>query len=253
MSSEEELLYKRFTELARRSEGCGYFIFTDFLGLGERSIFLSAMTEFGSKVKYNLHGGACGTERVMARLGDEEELGYSAPYPIKTVRIVPQSLKFAENLTHRDYLGSILALGIERAKVGDIVILEGETYVFAEEQIAEFIAESLDTVRHTKVRCAITDKLPDGPLFTTRRIKIQAVGERLDAVVAKVFSLSRDEAARLFHRGLVFLDGSLCESLSKIPKEGQVVSVRGKGRFIYLGYETLTKKGKKNIEVDLYV
>jgi RNA-binding protein YlmH len=72
-------------------------------------------------------------------------------------------------------------------------------------------------------------------------------------VVAKVFSLSRDEAARLFHRGLVFLDGSLCESLSKIPKEGQVVSVRGKGRFIYLGYETLTKKGKKNIEVDLYV
>ena len=253
MSSEEELLYKRFSELARRSAGCGYFVFTDFLGLGERSIFLSAMADFGASVRYDLFGGACGTERVMARLGDEEELGYSSPYPIKTVKIEPQAPKFAENLTHRDYLGSILALGIDRSKVGDIVILDGETLVFAEEQIAKYIAKSLDTVRHTKVRCSITDELPQGPLFNTRRIKIQAVGERLDGVVAKVFSLSRDEAARLFHKGLVFIDGSLCESLSKIPKQGQVVSVRGKGRFIYLGYETLTKKGKKNIEVELYV
>ena len=253
MTSEEELLFKRYTELAGRSEAAPYFIFADFLGLNERSIFLSAVSKFGAHVKYTLFGGTLGTERVMARLGDAEEIGFDSPFPIKTVKIEAEAPKFAEKLSHRDYLGAILALGIEREKIGDIAILENSAFLFAEEQMAEYIASTLESVRHTKVRCRITDQLPEGELYKTKRIKIQALGERLDAVVAKVFSLSREEASRLFLKGLVFIDGALCESVSKIPKHGQVISVRGKGRFIYLGYETLSKKGKKNIEIDLFV
>ena len=252
MTAEEELLYKRFLELARKSQDAPYFIFTDFLGLGERSVFTLAAAKFG-KITYKLFGGSEYAERVMVRFGDEEELGWDEPFPIKIIKVEPSAPKYAEKLTHRDYLGSILALGIERCKIGDIAITETEAYIFAEDGMAEYIKDSLCSVRRTAVRCSMVSTLPEGELYKTKRITVQALGERLDGVIAKVFSLSREEASRLFAKGLVFIDGALTESCSKIPKPGQVVSVRGKGRFIYLGYETLTKKGKKNIEVELYI
>lgn len=79
-----------------------------------------------------------------------------------------------------------------------------------------------------------------------------AVGERLDAVVAKVFSISREQSLLYFKRGLVFANGRQIENSSYIPKRNEKISVRGLGRFIYLSYETTSKKGKLNIEVDLY-
>ncbi len=252
MIGEEELLYKRFLELGRKSQSCHYYIFTDFLGLMERSVFEEAKRELGP-VPCTAFGGTHGCERVMIRFGDPSELGYEEPFPIKILEITPLSPKFAEKLSHRDYLGSILALGIERCKIGDIVILEDSAYLFASDDIADYVKESLSRIRRTDVRCEYCEELPEGELFKTKRVKIQASGERVDAVVAKVFSLSREEASRLFVKRCIFIDGKLCENQSKVPKVGSTVSVRGYGRFIYLGYETLTKKGKKNIEVDLFV
>ena len=65
--------------------------------------------------------------------------------------------------------------------------------------------------------------------------------------------MSRDDASLLFKKRLVFADGREIESVSYNPKVGQVISVRGYGRFIYRGYDSLTKKGKKNIDVEVYV
>ena len=72
-------------------------------------------------------------------------------------------------------------------------------------------------------------------------------------MIAKVFSLSREESHSLFLKRLVFIDGRLMENPSYIPKKNEVISVRGHGRMIYLGYETTSKKGKLNIEVELFV
>ena len=82
---------------------------------------------------------------------------------------------------------------------------------------------------------------------------MQAVGERLDAIIAKVFSLSRDEANTYFKRRLVFVSGRLTENNSYIPKPDECISVRGLGRFIYRGYSSTSKKGKLNIDIDVYV
>jgi RNA-binding protein YlmH len=97
------------------------------------------------------------------------------------------------------------------------------------------------------------DEHKEGELYKTELRRIQANGERIDAVVAKVFSLSREESSTLFSKRLVFVDGRLCEDTSYKPKHGELISVRGHGRMIYLGYQTTSKKGKLNIEVELYV
>lgn len=254
MTNEEELLYKRFIELAKKSDSACYYTFTDFLGLAEQSVFESARLSLG-KIRYTRFGGAFGTERVMIRFGDPEEMGYEEPFPIAVLKIEPKSPKFADKLTHRDFLGAILNLGIERKLLGDIVIRDNVGYVFTECEIADYIAASLERIKHTDVKISKTDTqaLPDGELFRTERVKIQLAGERLDAVISKVYSISREESLSLFKKGLVFVSGRLIESNSYTPKPDDVVSVRGFGRFIYRGVFGLSKKGKLNAEVDIYV
>ncbi len=251
MADETELLKRRFLELAERAYSSGIFTFSDFLGLAEQSALRECERQIGG-VGYTLFGGAHGCERVMARFGSEEELGYSVDFPIACIKAAPRSPKFADRLTHRDFLGALLNLGIERDTLGDIAIIDNVGYIFVKEEMADFLIGSLSRVKHTDVALSLTEP-PSEALYKTERKQIQANGERLDAVVAKVFSLSRDEAQNMFSRGLIFASGRAISSVSYLPKSGEVISVRGKGRFIYRGYETLSRKGKLNIIVEVFV
>ena len=252
MTQDTELLKKRFIELARKADNSGYFTFTDFLGLAEQSAFSEIKKELRG-IKYEVFGGAEGAERVIVRFGSEDDLGYSMPYPISIIKVEPASQKFAEKLTHRDFLGAILNLGIERDTLGDIVIIDNVGYIFALDDIANYIADSLIRIRRTDVNATIVADLPEGELYRTERKTIQISSERLDAVVAKVFSLSRDDAQSLFKKRLVYANGKEIDSSSYTPKENEKISVRGHGRFIYIGTQSLSKKGKLNVAIDLYI
>lgn len=247
-----DITKKRLLDLAKRSQDGGYYLFSDFLDLAGQAD-LAAVGATLPRGAYTTFGGAEGAERVMARFGNEEEFGYSEDFPIVCIKCEPKSMKFADKLTHRDFLGALMNLGIERSTLGDIAIVDNVGYIFAKRDICEFITGELTKVKRTDVVCSVTKDIPQGDLYKTERRVVQAVGERVDAVVAKVFSISRDEALSYFKRRLVFVDGRQLENNSYIPKLNERISVRGLGRFIYLGYHTTSKKGKLNIEVDLYV
>ena len=134
-------------------------------------------------ISYTLFGGASDTERVMARFGAPEEIGYTADFPIRCILIRPKDKKFSERLTHRDYLGTLMGLGIERDTLGDIVIREEGAYLFANEEIAPYIIDNLSRVRHTDVYATLTDTLPEGELYRTREVKVQVVSPRADALI----------------------------------------------------------------------
>jgi RNA-binding protein YlmH len=252
MREDYTLEKKRFLELGRKSYNSGIYTFTDFLGLGEQSAFHEIERDIVG-IPYTAFGGNEGCERVMIRFGSEDICGYEMPFPISIVLCQPLSDKFAEKLSHRDFLGAILNLGIDRSVLGDIAIVDNRAYIFVKEGMAEFVADSLTKVRKTSVKCNIVDSAPEGTLYNTKEIRVQAVGERIDALVAKVFSISRDDSATLFSRGLVFISGKCCESTSHKLKEGDIDSVRGYGRFIYRGVEGHTKKGKLNTLIEPYV
>ena len=252
MTDDTELLKRRITELANKSFNAGIFTFTDFLGLMEQSAFNEIKRELRG-IEYTAFGGAEGAERVILRFGSESELGYALDFPISIIKAEPLSQKYADKLTHRDFLGAILNLGIERDTLGDIVIIDNVGYIFALESIAGYIADGLTRVKRTDVKADIVTSLPEGELYRTERKTVQISGERLDAVVAKVFSLSREDAQLLFKKRLVFADGRQIDSTSYTPKENEKISVRGHGRFIYLGQQSLSKKGKLNVAVEMYV
>lgn len=250
--NDDELLKKRFAELAKKSYEGGYYLFTDFLGLGEQALFNEAKKDF-KEVKYTAFGGASGAERVMIRFGDPDEFGYEEDFPIACIKIEPRQEKFADKLTHRDFLGALLNLGIDRSRLGDIPIIDNVGYLFLKEDMLDFILTSLTRVKRTDVKLSRIDTLPEGDLYRTEPRRIQLQSERIDAVVAKVFSISREDALAYFKRGLVFVDGRLTESPSYTPKNGEIISVRGLGRLIYRGFSSTSKKGKLNADVDLFV
>ncbi|MBQ8879457.1 MAG: hypothetical protein IJY69_01290 [Clostridia bacterium] len=252
MSDELDILKSRCLELAKKSHGSGIYLFTDFLGLSEQS----ALREIGPQLQGYIcteFGGVEGAERVMVRFGDPDQIPYDAPFPIQTLLIAPIAPKFAEKLSHRDYLGALMNLGIERGKLGDIVQREGCAYLFTREEIADYIRNNLTRVRHTDVKVTLVDGVPAGDIYTTERRRIVLSGERVDAVIAKVYNLSREESAKLFVRGLVFVNGKEISSPSHKPRENDKISVRGYGRFIYVGTESTTKRGRLGVAVDVYV
>ncbi len=252
MREDYDLLKKRFLELYNKADRGGYFTFTDFLGLAEQSALREALPRIRPS-EMTLFGGADGAERVMARFGNAEEIGYETSFPILCVKVEPISMKFADKLTHRDFLGALLNLGIERSTLGDIIIKDNVGYVFTEEKIAEFITGELLRVKRTDVRATVAEALPEGELYKTEIKRIQIQSERVDAVIAKVYSLSREDSQALIKRGLVFVNGREIDSSSYTPKEGDKVSARGHGRFIYQGFDSTSRKGKLNAIVEVYV
>lgn len=252
MIKDTELLQKRLVELANKAYNSSIFTFTDFLGLAEQSVFNAVKKDIRG-VNFVTFGGVEGAERFVIRFGSADELGYELPFPISIIKVEPQSQKYADKLTHRDFLGALLNLGIERDTIGDIVIIDNVGYIFALDNIASYIAESLIKVKRTDVSAKIIDELPDGELYRTEQRIVQISSERLDAVIAKTFNLSREDAQSLFKKRLVFVDGREIDSASYTPKENEKISVRGHGRFIYIGKQSLSKKGKLNVAIDIYV
>lgn len=228
----------------------GRYSFSDFLGLAEQSDFHEAIRQYDA-LPYELFGGTENCERVMLRIGNEETLGYSEPWPIRTLMVSPKNQKFADPLTHRDFLGAILHLGLERDTIGDIFIEDNVGYVFCTEQVAPYLVQNLDRVKHTSVVCQEIEELPELERTKPEEKFIQTSSLRIDLVVAKVYNLSRSAAQELFPARKIYVDGRLCENNSRELLPGEIVSVRGFGRMSLKEERGLSRKGKHNLVMEV--
>lgn len=252
MDAAEALFQKRLAELADKAYANSQYLFTGFLSMVELSLYYS-MERTLSYVPVTIFGGTKDCERVMLRFGSRELCGYEEPFPIACVEIAPLVEKFGEELSHRDYLGALMNLGIERSTLGDIIINGKHAFLFCTEKMAPYIIENMDKVRHTSVRCAPAQAVPESAVTRLERTAVQVSAARADSIIAKVYKLSRSECVDIFRAKRVFVNGRLNENNSGQLKNGDTVSVRGCGRFQYAGVTHQTKKGKLNVEIDLYV
>ena len=243
---------KRFQELADRAYAQGHYCFTNFLDLASLGSFFRVLPAL-PPVPYALFGGAEGCERKVLRFGDADLCGYEMPFPIVCIRLFPLNRKFADALSHRDFLGALMALGIEREMLGDIIVRENEAYLFCLERIAPYILQNFTQAKHTTLSCEIVDAPPAGALFRTEKRLVQLSSERIDALIAHVYRLSRSDAQALFPQGRIYVDGRNCENTGYAPKAGEIISVRGFGRLRYAGTESMSKKGKHNVAVEIYI
>ncbi len=250
MEQDELLLKKRFAELAARADASGRYAYTPFLSLAEQDVLRRAEKEL--PIGFELYGGAEGCERVMARFGSEAAFGYDEPYPIKLIAAVPKGARFADKLTHRDILGSLMALGIERGAAGDIVLRGNTAYIFIAEHMAGYVTENLTQAKHTPLNCAECAELPGGELYRLTRQELTVSSTRLDCIAAAFCRLSRGDMQELIKKGLVFINGRQTVGASKTVEAGDIVSVRGYGRFKLLEELRKTKKDRQVIAIGRY-
>lgn len=242
---------KRFRELADRAYKENRYVFTDFLDMSQLSAFYDMEREL-SYSGVRVFGGADGTERCMIRFGNAEALGYDMDFPIVLLHISPVQAKFADKLTHRDFLGSVIGLGIERTKLGDIVVVDNTAYIFVSDTISGYIMESLNYVKHTRVKVELCDEVPAEISPKLEEMSLIVSSNRLDAIIAKVYNISRDKSIDLISEGKTFVNGREMTGNAKSLKPGDVVSVRGKGRFLFDGEGAATRKNKLYIRVKVY-
>ena len=249
MEEDIRQLQKRFEELAARANGRGRYTYTQFLTLAEQDVLQKMARQLDAPFVWM--GGFEGAERRVACFGREEDMGYPPISPVCCLSIAPASKKFAGDLGHRDFLGSLMALGIKRQLLGDIHIVDGVGYLFCLEEIAPYLCDNLLSVARTTVRCEPCEA-PEQLSQPPEPTEVVVASQRLDALIAAVWRLSRAQAQELLERGMVFIDGRMVESASHTLREGDTVSVRHQGRFRYEGTLRETKKGRLRVCVRVW-
>lgn len=253
MADDKELqqLKKRLLELAARSYEHGIYTFTPFLGLSEQQVFYEIQQEV-EYAGFDMEGGSPLCERKIIRFGSTEHSGYEETYPILCFKAEPLMPKFAEHLTHRDFLGAIMNLGIDRSTVGDIFLQDQEAIVFCQESIAPYLTQQLTQVRHTQVKCTVTQAAEELKAPVLEKLSLSVSSARIDAVISRLYNLSRSQSMELFRAGRVYVNGRLTQNNSYALKENDGITVRGFGRFVYTGEQGGTRKGRIRTGVEVY-
>ena len=178
---------------------------------------------------------------------------------VETLReaVCPVSVKGSgfRDLTHRDYLGSILGLGLERDVIGDILIPDAHNAILlTDTRVGDFLKTSLEKVATDTVKVG---RVPEGtPLAGTRRLQSisdTVASERLDCVVAALCNLSREKAQMTVRSGLCELDYEAVEDCSATVTAPAVISVRGYGKFAVHAFDGTTRKGRVRLVAGKYI
>ncbi|MBQ7536397.1 MAG: YlmH family RNA-binding protein [Stomatobaculum sp.] len=169
------------------------------------------------------------------------------------LRIAPVSAKFADDLSHRDFLGALMSLGIRREMVGDISIADNTAHVVVLRPVAGTILENLTSVRHTSV--LVSEERPEDLKLSVRTEErsVNTASFRIDAMIAAVYHVSRSTAAELLRGGRVFLNSAVQENGAVLMKPGDILTVRGKGRFRLLPDPHPTKKGRMYSKIEVFL
>lgn len=243
-------LLRRAEDLQRRCEKNGVLTATHFLTPAERfQLERWAKTQPGCRLVFS--GGHPDCERTVGFFLpdwlDEEWLPLDAQ-----ICALELSAPFG-NPGHRDYLGALLGMGIGRERLGDIWVKDGSAVVFCLPGVEKHLL-SIDKVGRDAVRArplTLTEVTPPERKVKKKSFSVQSL--RLDAVAGGLFDLSRSEAARQVEAGTVSLNYEICDKCDAPVHEGDILSLRGKGKGRIIGLGGTSRKGRQFVEGEIYL
>jgi RNA-binding protein YlmH len=248
---EDRLFISRLLDKAVKTIRSGAITHSEFLDPYQRTIVETTLSDH-QDLNPILDGGYPGAERVIlvfcpdfVFVGENDYTTYLDKHPISVLNI---EIKNAEKLTHRDYLGSLMGLGIKREKIGDILVKEDGCSIFAMSDIAEYIQYNLQKVGNAKARVSMGDMEDlDIPESKVMDIKTTVASLRLDCIASAGFGTSRTRMAEMIKGEKLQLNWEVTDNPSKQVKEGDTISFRGKGRIVLEEIGRTTKKGRTGV------
>lgn len=245
---DDSLLKARVEDAVRLSDRRGTPCFLGFLDERQRVAAEGMLRPFRD-VPTLFWGGHPESERTLLGIfptGSEPE---SSWFPLTAIGYTFRS---GGLINHRDVLGSLLAGGIKREMIGDILCGDGLAVVFARDEVVPFLSEQVTKIggEGVQVLCPFEGELPAAHTFVERRDTVAS--PRLDAVLRVCLATSREEAAKRIAAGLVSLNHRPCLSASAEVHEGDILSVRGAGRFRAAQVGPPTRKGRLFVTIQQY-
>ncbi len=224
--------------------------FSDFLDGAEQAVITDRVIfPFGYHVM--LFGGFDDAEKKIMGVFPEWEEPDTAAFPLTCIRIDNLG---GGTLTHRDYLGTVMSLGIKSGKLGDIVVSEDAAYIFLHRDIAGYVTDNIHKIGNKGVKVSEISDISD--IRVERRYKtISAVcaSARLDAVCGAAANVSRTVSAGLIEGGKVKVNHREIYKTSETVKEGDLLSIRGYGRFMVDSFGNETRKNRIHIMIRKYI
>ncbi|WP_210363748.1 RNA-binding protein [Bacillus sp. REN3] len=218
---------------------------TDFLDPREQQILATVIGKH-AEVKWELFGGASGTERKRAFLFPEYLEAEKEDFQIKLFGI-EYAKKFV-TIEHRQVLGSLMSLGLKRGKYGDILIDGDTVQFFAAAEVAGYIGLQLESIGRAAIslkELPLEQAVPIKEKWTEMTATVSSL--RLDTVMASFYNLSRQKSQLLIQHGHVKVNWTTVENPAFECGEGDILSVRGHGRAKIAAIEGKTKKDKYRV------
>jgi len=251
---EDKLLMSKMLDKALKSLTSRSVTHSDFLDPYQRRLIektLSGCSDFDCI----FDGGYTGAERVIAVFRPNfmsiEEDGIERGVFFRLLNIKPRA---GDNLSHRDYLGSLMGLGIKREKIGDIIVYTDWCAVVVLKDIADYIKYNLVKIGNTRVDVDVKSihelQVPEPKV---KEISTTVASLRLDCISSAGFGISRSKIAELIRVGKLNLNWETADSPARHIKEGDTISVRGKGRIVLESIKGRTRKDRISVSIKKYI
>lgn len=220
-----------------------------FLDMRQRTL-AEAICRQQKGLRHCFYGGYEDAERTIAVfLPDYAELAEYDPLALLRITQAGQ-----QTLSHRDYLGSLMGLGIKREMVGDILVRGNGADIVIIKEMGEFLLYNYEKAGRTSLKAEIASIreiiIPENR-FEEKRDTVASL--RLDNLIASAFSLSRGRAAEAIQGGMVYINGLQCDKTDRQIKEGDKLVLRGKGKVLLKAVGGVTKKDRISIVLLKYI
>ncbi|NLC03718.1 MAG: RNA-binding protein [Tissierellia bacterium] len=221
---------------------------TDFLDPYEIYLSKSILNRF--HIGYYEDGGITDAERKIIQIFPDYYESSSILSPIKALKVRGH----ISGLSHKDFLGALLNVGIKRSKVGDILLYEDYSALIVKSEISDFILLNLEKIGNKNISLQEMDL----ENLTTPNLKYKDMDEfiastRLDIVISSAYNLSRIESSKLIKSGRVKVNWKEINKPSIELEKGDVISIRGYGRAILYSLEGLSKKGRLKATIRILI
>ncbi len=202
-------------------------------------------------IAFYFEGGVQGSERQLCVI-------YHADFDCDEIEQPFEIIEFSwynkntKKPTHRDFLGSLIGSGIKREMLGDIMLQEDSAYVICSKELSDYILYNVDRVGSTPVKLKLADHV-ESKEEEEKILTATVASLRLDSIISAGFGISRTKAVELIKAGKVRVNWEENDLTSKMIKQSDVISLRGKGRIILDEIAGNTKKDRIRITIKKFV
>ncbi|MCC8192502.1 MAG: YlmH/Sll1252 family protein [Ruminococcus sp.] len=248
LSDEDEIFVRRVCDIARRAEERYTPCFSHFLDSRQRSLASEVLASLKCN-NYAFFGGYEDASRVKLGVFPEYEEPDTQAFDICGFTF---SYRSEDKLTHRDFLGSLMSLDIKRDTIGDIIVGDGKSVVYADKNVGYLILHDIKKIGRTGVKVSEGADSAVRSTQTFTEIKGTVSSLRLDCIVALALGISREKSLNLVKNTGVSIDYRLINSPSFMIDEGQTFSIRGYGKYTFVKNCGFTRKNRVTVIIEKF-